>query len=107
MFSLRVETLSIFVNLGESVDLDNKDFDNIKCAKVKEINDLSKYKFIINNFPNILEVENNNVEGLELFMKLTDDINKKNLEETKKAEQVFSKKTPIMTYIFIAICFAL
>ena len=107
MFSLKMNTLSIFVNLGDNVKLDNKEFDNIKCADVKEINDLSKYSFIINEFPNILEVEDVKEEGIELFIKLTDDINKKNYEETKKAEEVFSKKTPIITYIFMAISFVL
>ena len=107
MFSIKMDTLSIFVNLGDNVNIDNKDFDNIKCANVKEINDLSKYSFIINTFPNILEVEDVKEEGIELFIKLTDDINKKNYEETKKAENVFSKKKPIMTYIFIGICFVL
>ena len=102
-----MDALSIFVNLGDNVNLKDKDFDNIKCADVKEINDLSKYSFIINEFPNILEVEDVKEEGIELFIKLTDDINKKNFEETKKAEDVFSKKKPIMTYIFMGICFAL
>ncbi len=107
MFSIKVEALSIFVNLGDNVHLENKNFDNIRCANIKEISDLSKYSFIINTFPNILEVENVKEEGIELFIKLTDDINKKNYEETKKAEEVFSKKKPIMTYVFMGICFIL
>lgn len=107
MFSFRMEALSIFVNLGENVSLEDKDFDNIKCADVKDISDLEKYSFIINKFPNILEVETVKEEGIELFIKLTDEINNKNFEETKKAEKVFSKKKPTMTYIFMTICFAL
>ena len=103
MFSFRMDALSIFVNLGDNVNLEDKEFNNIKCANIKEINDLSKYPFIINKFPNILEIEDVKEDGIELFIKLTDDINKKNFEETKKAEDVFSKKKPIMTYIFMAI----
>lgn len=104
MFSFKMDALSIFVNLGDNVNLENKEFNNIKCANVKKIKDLNKYPFIINKFPNILEVEDVKEEGIALFIKLTDDINKKNIEETKKAENVFSKKKPIMTYIFMAIC---
>ena len=107
MFSFKMDALSIFVNLGDNVNLKDKDFNNIKCADVKEIKDLSKYSFIINEFPNILEVEDVKEEGIELFIKLTDDINKKNFEETKKADDVFSKKKPVMTYIFMAICIVL
>jgi len=107
MFSFKINALSIFVNLGDNVNLENKKFENIKCAKIDQINDLSKYSFIINEFPNILEVEDTSEEGINLFIKLTEEINKKNYEETKKAEDVFSKKEPIMTYIFMAICFVL
>ncbi len=104
MFSFNMDTLSIFVNLGDNVNLKDKDFDNVKCAEIKNIKDLSKYSFIIDSFPNIIEVENVKEEGIELFIKLTDDINKKNVEETKKAEDVFKPKLPIITYILIAIC---
>ena len=107
MFSLKMDALSIFVNLGDNVNLNDVYFDNIKCADVKEFNDLSKYSFIINKFPSILEIESVKEEGIELFIKLTEDINKKNFEESKKAEDIFSKKTPIMTYIFMGICIIL
>ena len=107
MFSFKINALSIFVNLGDNVNLEDKDFENIKCADVKNLNDLSKYSFITDNFPNILEIEDTPEKGLELFIKLTDDINKKNYEETKKAEDVFSVKKPVMTYIFITICLVL
>ena len=104
MFSLRMNTLSIFVNLGDNVNLENKSFENIECANVKEINDLSKYSFIIKTFPNIIEVEDTEEKGMELFIKLTNDINKKNYDESKKAEEVFAKKTPYITYIIMAMC---
>ena len=107
MFAFKINTLSIFVNLGDNVNLSDKDFDNIKCANIKEIDDIKKYPFIINTFPNIIEVESTNKEGFELFVKLTDEINQKNISESKKAEDVFSKKTPVMTYIFMFICVVL
>jgi len=107
MFSLKMHTLSIFVNLGDNVNLDNKDFDNIECANVKEINDLSKYSFIIDIFPNIIEIEDTEEKGMELFIKLTNDINEKNYTESKKAEEVFAKKKPIVTYIIMGICILL
>ena len=104
MFSLKINALSIFVNLGDNVNLENNEFPNIDCANVKEINDLKKYTNIIDSFPNIIEVESTKEEGMELFIKLTNEINKKNYDESKKAEDVFSKKTPYMTYIIMGIC---
>jgi rhomboid protease GluP len=107
MFALNMNTLSIFVNLGDNVNLDGKNFDNIECANVKEINDLNKYSFITNTFPNIIEVEDTEEKGMELFIKLTNDINKKNFDESKKAEEVFSKKTPYVTYVIMGVCIVL
>lgn len=103
MFSFKINALSIFVNLGDNVHLDDTSFDNIDLAKLNKLNDIKNYSFIINTFPNILEVETSKEEGMELFIKLTSDINNKNQEETKKAEEVFSKKKPIVTYSLLII----
>ena len=35
MFSFNMETLSIFVNLGDNVNLKDKDFDNVRCADIR------------------------------------------------------------------------
>ena len=107
MFAINMNTLSIFVNLGDNVNLDDKEFDNIMCANLKEINDVTKYSFIMNTFPNIIEVEDTEEKGMELFVKLTNDINKKNYDESKKAEEIFSKKKPYITYIIMGICILL
>ena len=40
---------------------------------------------------------------MNLFLKITDDINKKNVEEAKRVEEIFTPKNPIITYVFIAI----
>ena len=103
MFSFKMNALSIFINLGENVDINSKKIDNIECIEIKKFQDISKYKNIINVFPNILETENDDKKGIELFLKLTSDINNKNFEESKKVDDVFTKKKPIITYILIAI----
>ncbi len=103
LFSFKMNALSIFVNLGDNVDIKDKSDDKIECVDIKTFSDISKYDSIIKIFPNILEMENNEEKGLELFLKLTNDINNKNLEENKKVENVFAKKKPIITYCLIAI----
>jgi len=103
MMSFKINTLSLFVNLGDAVKLKDVNIKDIDCANIKKVNDLKKYDFIINTFPNILEVETYKEKGLDLFVKLTEDINKKSIEENKKAEAVFSKKTPIITYSIMLI----
>lgn len=103
--SLHMKTLSIFVNIGDNVhELDNNHkFNNILCVNVKELNDLEQYDFVTNEFPDINKYEDFKEEGMELFVKVTDDINKKNKEDAVKAEDVFKKRTPFITYSLIAI----
>ena len=103
MFLFKVPSLSIFVNLGDSVELDSIKDNNISLARLSNFDDVKKYDFIINSFPNILEVEQDNKKGIELFVKLTNEINMKNKVENDKAEEIFSKKKPIITYILIII----
>lgn len=103
--SLHMKTLSIFVNIGENVhELDNNHkFNNILCVNVKELNDLEQYDFVTSEFPDISKYEEYKEKGMELFIKVTDDINKKNKEDAVKAEDVFKKRNPYITYILIAI----
>ena len=98
MFLMRVPSLSIFVNLGENVEIDQVKSDYIDMANLSKFEDIEKYDFITKNFPNILKIEQDSKEGIELFVKLTNDINKKNKEENAKAEEVFKKKRPVATY---------
>lgn len=103
-FSLKLNTLSIFVNLSDYVNLDKyENVPNNKMAKIKQSEDLNKYNFIIDTFPDINKNMNFKEKGMELFLKLTDDIAKKNEGDAKMNEDVFSMKKPIITWILIAI----
>ncbi|MBQ9012619.1 MAG: rhomboid family intramembrane serine protease [Bacilli bacterium] len=103
MFLFKVPSLSIFVNLGDSVDLNSIKDNNISVIELSKFEDIGKYDFVINTFPNILEVEQDDKKGIELFIKLTNEINTKNRVENDKAEEIFSKKKPIITYALIII----
>lgn len=105
-FSLNIKVLSIFINLGDNVhllDKDNYTFENIDCINVKDIEDISKYRFVIDEFPTIVKSTSFKQKGLELFAKLTTEINEKSGQESKKAADIFKKKKPIVTYILIAL----
>lgn len=97
-FSLKMNVLSIFTNLGDNVHLDKMSYKEIDCIELKDVKDIKKYKFVTDMFPDITSIVKYKEEGLELFMKLTEDINRKNKEETSKAEDIFKKKRPIITY---------
>ena len=96
--------LSIFVNLGDNVDIkEYTHLNKIDCVDIKTINDINKYNFVIEEFPSILKESNYKEKGLELFVKITDDIAKKNEAENAKNEEVFKQKKPFITIGLIAI----
>lgn len=100
-FSFSMNALSIFINLGDNVHLKENYAKNIDCIELKNIDDINKYDFVKESFPNITKLDKVTEQGLELFMKLTEEINKKNREDAVKADEVFSKKRPIITYALI------
>lgn len=100
--TFNINALSIFVNLGDNVEMDF-DTNNIDCVNIKDIEDLNKYEFVLDEFPTITKSTNFKEKGMELFMKLTSEIGKKNDTEAKKAEDIFTKKDPIVTKILLGI----
>ena len=102
--SFKINALSIFVNLGDNVDISEfEDTPNIKFANIHEASDLNKYRFVTTAFPDITKDMNFKEKGLELFMKITSDINKKNEGDAKMNEEVFTLKKPIVTSILVFI----
>lgn len=102
--SFKINALSIFVNLGDNVDISEfEDTPNIKFANIHEADDLNKYRFVIDAYPDITKDIDFKEKGLELFMKITSDINKKNEGDAKMNEDVFTPKKPVVTYALIII----
>lgn len=101
--SLSINALTIFINLGDNVDIEGTKFDNIDCAYIEDIDDLKKFDFVTTEFPTITKKTNFKEKGMELFVKLTNEISKKSESEAMKAEDVFAKKKPVVTYTIILI----
>jgi len=100
-FSFSMNTLSLFLDLGEAVNL--KSNDNISCINVKDENDIVSSQLVIDSFPDIKDKMTFSEVGVDLFAKITSDINKKNVKDAKEAEDVFKEKTPYVTYALIAV----
>ena len=102
--SFKINALSIFVNLGDNVDIAKfEDTPNIKFANIHEASDLDKYRFVTSAFPDITKDMDFREKGLELFMKITSDINKKNEDDAKMNEDVFKPKRPLLLIALILI----
>ena len=103
-FSFNMNALSIFVNLGDNVHFDDNKFgSNLIAIDLKDFNDLENNQAIIKSFPDICKKEETSEDGFNLFMKLTKEINDKNEVEAKKAEDIFTKKKPVVTYALIIV----
>ena len=100
--TLSLNVLNIYIDLGDNVNLGNFNINNMKCININKINDFKKYSDILELYPKI-DVTEGGLKGMELFMKLTTDISKKTESDALESEKVFSMKTPIITYILIAI----
>ena len=98
--SFRVKVLNIYTDIEDEKMLNN---DDVLITKEKDINNPK----LVNAFPDIVEKTNRKEDGLEYFIKVTDNINKKNAKRNKIAEKIFSYKQPIVTYIIMAICIIL
>ena len=94
--------LSIYTSLGENVNLPEKK-DNIYSIVVSNNSEI-KNKGLIEVFPDIVEKTTHKEEGLDLIVKISDDINKESFEKSKKIEKIFSIKKPVITYLLIGIC---
>lgn len=95
--SFKVKVLSIYTDLEDDKILSN---DDIYINKEEDINNPK----LTNVFPNIVEKTKVDENGLEYFIKVTDNINQKNESKSKIADKIFSFKKPIVTYILIFIC---
>lgn len=100
-FHFKAKTLSILLDVEEDVTLiNNKDID---CVNVTNEKDISKNKVINEAFPNISSKLTHNEEGLDLFVKMTEEINATTEKETKKVEDIFKIKKAYVTISLIAI----
>ena len=107
-FCFSMNTLSIFINLGENVNIDKfNNFSNIDVLKIDNIDDLNKYSNVMKFFPDITSETNFKEEGMDLFLKLTSDINKKNEVDNSIASDIFKRKFPYVTYGIILINFVM
>src|SRR5574344_717760 len=100
-FNVNMNVLSIFVDLGDNVSL--KDEKSMSLVYLKNENDVKKYNFLYDYFPDIDKKLTFTEKGMNLFLKITEDINKKNLEESKRVENIFTPKVPIVTYVLMGI----
>ena len=97
--SFKMNTLSIYTDLGDNVNLESND--NIDCVYIKDESDIEKYSILKESFPTLIKDLDMKEKGVELFTKLTSDINDSNEKKSKKAQNLFEIKRPKVTYVLV------
>jgi len=81
-FSLSMPVVSIYTSLGEDVELPSNE-DNILSVFISKVSEI-KNDNLIEIFPDIVEKTKHEEKGIDLFVKISDDINKESYRKSRK-----------------------
>lgn len=99
IFSYNMNILSIYTDLGDNVHMKNAK--RMDVVSLYEDKDILENEFLNKKFPDLSNKVTYNEEGVELFIKITNDINQKNKTDAEHADEIFKKKIPVITYSLI------
>ena len=99
--SLSMNALNLLLDVNDRVNLDSEK--KVESVRVAEIDD-SVINELIEFFPALKEKILLEIDGIDLIMNVTKDINDKTEKENKIYERTFSPKKLVMTYFMMAIC---
>lgn len=99
-FSLHCRALNILLNVGENVRLETKDKQMEVCT-ITDVSELNKDSSITKTFPELKEDSVIAEDEMDFFINITNDINQKTEEKNRIFEQIFKKKSVIVTYALI------
>ena len=101
-FSLKIKTLTVLTDVGENVNRE-KTYPDIDIVYYEDEKKIIKNKIIKETFPDLKDNLEYTEDGLQLFFKITDDINKKNKKDAVETEGILEPKKPIVTCIILGI----
>lgn len=100
--SLKCNTLSILLNVNDTVSVASKD-KHIDVCSIKDIKELEDNEDLQEVFGEIKNDVINAHDDMDFFINVTNDINNKTEEKNKLYERTFMKKPLIITYALIII----
>lgn len=100
-YSFSINVLNIFLDLNDDINIYEEK--NINSIEIKSVKDIKNNNILKNTFPQMDDLLLKNVDGLDLVLNVTKDINKKTEEENKKIEKIFSPKKTIITHVIISL----
>lgn len=101
-FTFKIKVLNILTDVGDNVDRE-KTFDGVDVIIASCEDDILNNEIIKTNFPDLKDSMQFSEEGFQLFLKITEEINNKNRQESMETDHILEPKTPIITYILMGL----
>ena len=102
-FSFNVNVMSFFLDMGDNVTTDINSDSKLIGIRVSDESDIGKNDLVKKLFPDLSKKLVYSEDGMELFAKITNDINEHNIKDASKIENIFKDKGPYITYVLITI----
>ena len=102
-FSFKVNVMSFFLDMGDNVTQDINSDSKLMGVRVREESDIGKNELVKKLFPDLSKKLVYSEDGVELFAKITNDINEHNMKDASRIEKVFKNKGPYITFILMGI----
>lgn len=99
--SFKVNTLNILLDVNDGVVLEDEK--NINSVVVHTLEEVKKKAILTDTFPGLKNNLLEDLDGIDLVVNVSEDINKKTEKENAKFERVFKPKKEIVTYSLICI----
>ncbi len=100
-FTFRMKVLTLYLDLNDEVELENNK--NNYAIRINNEKSLFKNDIIKTYFNDMSSKLKFTEEGEKLYLKINNDILKKNLDNSEKINDLFSYNKPIVTYLIIGI----
>lgn len=102
--SLKVNTLNILLNVDDNLTFLEEN-NNISSIIVNDVQEITNNKNMLEIFPNLKNKLLKDLEGIDLLVNVTNDINAKSVKENETYTKIFTPKKAIITPMLITICF--
>ncbi len=102
--SLKVNTLNILINVDDNLTFLEEN-NNISSIIVNDVQEITNNKNMLEIFPNLKNKLLKDLEGIDLLVNVTNDINAKSVKENETYTKIFTPKKAIITPMLITICF--
>ena len=101
-FTFNIRVLSILTDVGDNVDKE-KEYDGVDIIYYEDDNKLVNNKYIKESFPDLANNLEYSEDGFQLFLKITNEINQKNMKVSMETDNILKPKVPVVTYVLLGI----